>query len=236
MPCLTALIVGIAIALYWQKRSEPYDGDSVDYIAMANGHIAEVRQPYTGRVLRPAVAGFVARTTGLSIDISFFATQVVSLAILVSAGLSLIMRHIRSAEFAVSIVLSPMLLSMFRDIYMPDCMNAALLALFLLLLTKREWWYALPFLFLAQVTRESTILLTFVLVLVAGYKRKWKVVGAAVLATLLGIGVVAGVAHRGLKNIHEMNTLVYMAGHLPFNFFTNYCGVRIWTDTNKHNV
>src|SRR4051794_24502340 len=92
VPLLTLLIVGLAIAYYWQIRSQPFDGDKPHYVAIANGRIAEVRQPFTSRVLNPAVVGFVARTTGMSLDTAFFVTNVVSLAVLVSAGLSLILR------------------------------------------------------------------------------------------------------------------------------------------------
>src|SRR5262245_43158261 len=134
VPLLTVLIVGLAIAYSWLMRSQPFDGDSKHYIAIANGHIDEVQQPFTARVLRPVLAGFVAKATGLTIDQSFFVTNVVNLAVLVSAGLSLVWRHIRSWGFAVAIVLSPNLLSLFREIYMPDCMHAALAAVFFLAL------------------------------------------------------------------------------------------------------
>jgi hypothetical protein len=155
--------------------------------------------------------------------------------VLVSAGLSLILRHIRSWGFAVAIVLSPMLVTMFREIYMPDCMHAALVAVFFLLLVRGAWWWALPLLFFAQVTRESTVLLTFVLVLVAGYHRKWKLAGAAILVTLLAMVVVGRVTHQSQKSIHGTNTLVYMVGKVPFNFFTNVCGLRMWTNTHAKN-
>lgn len=235
VPLLTVLIVALAIVYSWLVRSQPYDGDTKHYVAMADGHIDDVRQPFTARVLRPAFAGFVAKTTGLTIDQSFFVTNVASLAVLVSAGLTLIMRHIRSWAFATAIVLSPMLVSMFREIYMPDCMNAALLAVFFLLLARGAWVWALPLLFLAQITRESTILLTFVLFLVAGYQRKWKLAVSAVLVTVLAMVVVGRVTSQSQKSIHETNTLVYMVGKVPFNFLTNVCGLRMWTNTHAKN-
>ena len=42
-------------------------------------------------------------------------------------------------------------------------------------------------------------------------------------------------ASAGQSNIHETNTLIYLAGKLPFNFFTNVCDVRLWTITHANN-
>ncbi len=235
VPLLTFLIVGLAIAYFWQMRAQPYDGDTEHYIAIANGHIAEVRQPFTSRVLNPAVAGFLARTTGMSLDAAFFVTNVVSLAILVSAGLSLILAHVKSLRLATALVLTPMVFHLFREIYMPDCMHAALAAVFFLLLARGAWWCAVPLLFLMQVTRESTVLLAVILVIVAAFHRNWKFAGAAILFTGLGMGVVSHAAHQGLGNIHEMSTLTYLVAKVPFNFVSNVTGMRMWTDTHAKN-
>ena len=233
--CLTALIVGVAIAYFWCVRSQDYDGDSGHYIAIAEGRVAEVRQPFTSRVLHPAVAGFVSRTTGLSLDAAFFLMNVISLAVLVSAGMIFILGRIRSLRLAMAILLTPMTLFLFREIYMPDCMHAALAAVFFLLLARGAWLYAVPLLFLMQVTRESTILLTFFVVLAAAYQGKWKLAVTAILFTALGMGVVSRAAHRGLGNIHESNTLVYLVAKVPFNLVTNITGLRTWTDTHAKN-
>jgi hypothetical protein len=232
VPLLTLLIVGLAIVFYWHTRSRPFDVDSPHYIKIAEGRIAEVRKPFTARILQPAIAGFIARTTGLAIESSFFVTNLACLAALVSAGLVLIRQHVRSIGFALAIVLCPMTLMLFREIYMPDCMHAALVAVFFLLLSRGAWWYAVPLLFVMQVTRDSTVLLTFVLVLVGAYHRKWGLIGAALLATVLGIVVVGRVASHGQSNIHEQNTIMYLVGKVPFNVLTNVCGIRMWSDTH----
>ena len=235
VPLWTLLIVGLAIAYYWLMRSQPFDGDTEHYIAIANGHIAEVRQPFTSRVLHPAIVGFLSRTTGMSVDAAFFVTSVVSLAVLVSCGLSLILKQVRSLRFAAAIVLTPMVFHLFREIYMPDGMHAALAAVFFLLVAHGAWWCAVPLLFLMQVTRESTVLLTFFLVLSTAYHRMWKFAAAAIVFTLLGMGVVSHAAHQGLGNIHESNELVYLVGKVPFNLITNVTGIRMWTNTHAKN-
>ena len=56
-------------------------------------------------------------------------------------------------------MLSPLPLFIFRDIRMPLCLHAALVAVFLLVLECGRWWYAMPVLFLLQVARESRVLL-----------------------------------------------------------------------------
>jgi hypothetical protein len=154
---------------------------------------------------------------------------------LVSAGLTLVLGHIRSVGLALAIVLCPMTLLLFREIYMPDCMHAALVAVFFLLLARKGWWYAVPLLFFMQLTRDSTVLLTFAIVLVGAYHRMWKMAVTAILVTVLGIFVVGRVASEGRPNIHDSNTLVYLVGKVPFNFLTNVCGLKMWTNTHAKN-
>lgn len=229
------LVVAIALAYFWQLCSQPYDTDSPYYIKIAEGRIAEVKKPFTARLLQPAIAGCLSRRTGLSLDTSFLLTNTVCLAALVAASLSVMLRYVRSIALALAIVLCPMTLGLFRDIYMPDCMHAALVAVFFWVLVRRAWWWAVPLLFFMQITRDSTVLLTFVLVLVAAYDRKWIMAIASILVTALGIGVVSHFASAGQSNIHETNTLVYLIGKVPFNFFTNVCGIRLWTITHAKN-
>jgi hypothetical protein len=128
-----------------------------------------------------------------------------------------------------------MTLFLFREMYVPDCMHAALAAVFFLLLSRGAWLYAVPLLFLMQVTRESTMLLTFFLVVVAAYQGNWKLAGMAILFTVLGMGVVSRAAHKGLGNIHESNTLVYLIAKVPYNLVPNITGFRTWSDTHARN-
>jgi hypothetical protein len=90
-------------------------------------------------------------------------------------------------------------------------------------------------LFLLQVTRESTLLLTFMVVVVTVYHRKWKLAVAAVLITVLGMGVVSRYAGDGKSNIHGASTLVYFVGKVPLNALPNVFGIRIWTNTHAAN-
>jgi hypothetical protein len=233
--CLTVLIVAVAIGYWGLMRSQPYDGDSGHYIAMAEGRVSEVHKPFTARVLHPALAGFLSRMTGLSVDASFFVTNVVGLAVLVSAGLSLILRQVPSLRLATAIVLAPLILLAFREIYMPDIMHAAIAAVFFLLLARGALWYAVPLLFFMQVTRESTLLLTFFVFLVAAYHRKFWFAAAAIVVTLLGMGVVSRVAGEGQGNVHGASTLVYFVGKVPLNALPNLFGVRIWTNSHAKN-
>jgi hypothetical protein len=235
VPCLTLLTVAVGIAYAWQMRSQPFDGDSQHYIAIASGHIAEVHKPFTMRLLHPAVAGLLSRTTGVEVETAFFLTNVVSLAVLAGVGLTLVLGQIRSLGLAAAIVLCPMILFRFRETYMPDCFHAAIAAVFFLLLVRKAWWYAMPLLFFMQVTRESTVLLSVFVVLVAAYHRNWKIAGSAILFTLLGIGVVGRYAGEGQGNVHGASSLVYFVGKVPLNVLPNVFGVRIWTNTHAKN-
>jgi hypothetical protein len=237
VPCLTVLIVGIASLYYWHVLKEPFNQpDSDAYIQMAEGHIGEVSKPFTNRVLNPAVSGFISRTTGWSIHTSFFLTNLVLTTIWVAIGLQWTIRRTGSIALALAIVLTPMTLYYAREIYGSDCVHAGLTAIFFLLIAKGLFWFAIPLLFVLQLARDSTLLLTFVFVLVSAYRRKWGFAIAAVLFTALGVGVVGQIAKQGKSNIHEQGTLVYLVGKVPFNFFTNVCGLRMWTNTHAETL
>jgi hypothetical protein len=150
-------------------------------------------------------------------------------------GLTLVLGQIRSLGLAAAIVLGPTILFRFRETYMPDCLHAAIAAVFFLLLVRNKWLYAMPLLFFMQVARESTVLLSFFVVLVAAYHRNWKMAGSAVLFTLLGIGVVGRYAGEGQGNVHGASSLVYFVGKIPLNVLPNVFGVRIWTNTHAKN-
>src|SRR5689334_6881535 len=150
LPCLTLLMVAAAVAYAWQMRSVPFDGDSQHYIDIANGDIAKVTKPFTMRLLQPVVAGQLSRTTGIKVDTAFFLTNVISIAVLTIVGLVLVLNHIRSVGLAAAIVLCPMVLSRFRETYMPDLFHAAIAAVFFLLLIRTKWLYAMPLLFFMQ--------------------------------------------------------------------------------------
>jgi hypothetical protein len=113
-------------------------------------------------------------------------------------------------------------------------MHAGLAALFFLLVSRRKWWAALPLFFLMQVTRESTVLLTFVVVLVTALQRKWRIAAGAIAYTVLGIAVVSHYAGEGKGNIHDANTLVYLVGKVPFSVVTS-TGLRAWSNTHAKN-
>jgi hypothetical protein len=235
VPCLTLVMVAVGIAYAWLMWSQPFDGDSQHYIDIANGHIAEVHKPFTMRLLHPVIAGLLSRTTGVQVETAFFLTNVVSLAVLTWVGLTLVFGQIRSLGLAAAIVLCPMVLFRFRETFMPDLLHAAIAAVFFLLLVRKKWWYAMPLLFFMQVTRESTVLLSAFVVLVAAYHRNWKIVGSAILFTLLGIGVVGRYAGEGQGNVHGASSLVYFVGKIPLNALPNVFGIRIWTNTHAKN-
>src|SRR3954451_2719216 len=130
VPGLTLLMIAVGIAYAWLLRSEPLDGDSQHYFDIASGHIAEVHKPFSMRLLHPVVAGLLSRTTGVEVETAFFLTNLVSLAVLTWVGLTLILGKIRSLGLAAAIVLGPTILFRFREIYMPDCLHAAIAAVF----------------------------------------------------------------------------------------------------------
>src|SRR4029079_13205974 len=148
VPCLTVLSLGLASLYYWHFLSEMFnEPDSAAYIKLAEGRLSEVGKPFSNRLTCPTGARLISRSTGWSLDASFFVLNFAFAAVWISLGLGWIFRRTRSYALATAIVLTPVTLLYAREIYNADCVHAALTIIFFLLLARRLWWAAIPVLF-----------------------------------------------------------------------------------------
>lgn len=229
---LLAIIVVTMGVLIAARLDSPFsfDVDSHNYVDLAEGRIRAVVKPFTNRVLHPWIAGTVARTFQLSTDLSFLIVGILALIILVTT-VTLIARSFVPHFLIPAILATPFLVDLFQDYYLPDLFHAALLGFFFLCLFHKKYWISLVVLFLLQMTRESTLLLAFIFILLTLSKGRWKISLGAITSTLLGIAVTNHLASLGQPNIHQMNDFLYLAAKVPYNFFKNTLGLIFWTDT-----
>lgn len=242
---LALFISAITVAITWHNL--PYlSDDSEHYIELAEGRAENVIKPYSNRIFHPLMVQTLATIGNISTDQSFFVWAIVALIILTLA-VSMIIRLVDLPNpliIIIAVLLTPFLLNLFKDYYLPDLFHAALLGLFFLLIACAQqvrqqcrWAIGASFLvlFLLVVTRESTILLTLSIVLISFYKSERKLAYAAIAATLVGIFAVSLAAHPGQTNIHAMNDLVYMGLKIPHNFLKNILGIQLWANTFAAN-
>ena len=227
---LILLISGVVLTAAWLDSPHPFDVDSHFYRDIAEGRISSVIKPFSYRILHPFITGLIASSLQLDTELSFLIVGILSLVILVTT-VALIARSSIPYYGIAAILVTPFLLGLFQDYYLPDLFHAALLGLFLLCLVHEKHWLSLILLFALQITRESTVLLTVVLVVLSFSRKQWKLGLGSIFVTALGIAVTGHFASRGQSNIHEISNLLYLAAKIPYNFFKNLLGLVFWTNT-----
>ena len=213
------------------------DIDSVSYRLMARCEPA--CRPYANRILHPAIAGAVNRILTANEEgcpscenISFVLIAIVSSIAFYLCVIPLI-RPIRPRWLVLPLLVSPLWWVWGGNIFLQDMFAAALTAILLLFLRRpgfRPALASLVVLFLLQVTRESTMLLSLALIALAFCHHRWRLAVGALMAMALGMVVVAYASKNALPNTNELGGGVYMVAKAIANGLRNFTGVIPWND------
>ncbi len=225
---ITMIIATATLAVTWSGI--PYHGsDSEQYIELAEGHPENTIKPFSGRILYPTlVRGF--KTIGLSTDGGFLVAALLALIMLPFALSLRVTKEVQHWFMLLPVLLSPFLMQMFRECYLPDLFHAALLGLFFAVFERARLASLLVFLMLI-LTRESTILLGASIIFLALYRSDRRLALKICLTTIVGLAAVRYAGSFGRPNIHEMNDLIYMVLKVPFNLILNVTGIQLWANT-----
>ena len=168
---LVSVVVGI---IAWLDSPYGFDVDSQHYIDIAEGRIYNVNKPFSNRILHPIVAGTIAKVAHLSTELSFLTIGILSLVVLLLAVFLVTKVASSRPTVVIAFLVTPFLVGLFQEYYLPDMFYAAILGLFFLCLGQHKLWWRLALLFLLYITRESTILLSLTVALISVYKRWWR--------------------------------------------------------------
>jgi hypothetical protein len=217
-----ALILCVGFILFPCQTS---DADA--YIALAMGN-REVPKPWGARILHPFLAGWIARTTGISLESAFLFLALVATFVI---GLLL-------AQFAYKatgnpwwslLAVHPGLLQAVGSIYLNDLFLLAVVLIFLSALSVPP--LALLFAVLAVLTREVGLVAVVIAgaILLAQGKRLY---GAGlILSGLLAWFVIIPHIASIETNLHGAPEIVYMVARSFAAFVKNFFGFQIWTDS-----
>ena len=118
---------------------------------------------------------------------------------------------------------------------LPDLWYAGLLSIFLLFLYQKHFLAAALMLFPLYLSRESTILVLFCL-LVVGWRRMSALdYGVAIVASFSGMRIVKFLASASMANREHLDPNLYLAGKVPWNFAKNVLGIPLWNNLNQGN-
>src|SRR5258708_28474058 len=111
-----------------------YVPDAGHYRLLALGQRGAVPAPFSARILGPAIAGWLGRSTGLGVDTGFLLLGVVCLVALLALIAGLLWSWRAPTAIFASIFLIPVLGGIFHAYYLPLFLHAAVLSAVLLFL------------------------------------------------------------------------------------------------------
>lgn len=209
--------------------------DTEWYLKIAQGNSGAVLQPFVVRQLGPLVCRALASVLHVSIESAFLMEGTVSLLVLLGIVGFLLLRAGVNPIMLAAVAGLTFWSELFNGLALPDLWYAALLGIFLLFLYQKRFLAAALMLFPLFLSRESTILVLFCLILVGWRRMRVAVTGVAVLASYAGMQIVKLLTAGGLSNREHLNPMLYMAGKVPWNFAKNVLGFPLWNNLNAGN-
>ena len=229
---LLAVITTVFILVINWNSLSTLSWEGTYYYALAQNGPHQIEKPYASRFLHPLLARGMADITNLDLHKSFYLLGLMSLLILTIAVTSLLNKLTHFPLLILPLLLSPASSRFISSFYHHDLFYAALLALlFLTLWQEKSWIPSFVILLALFLTRESTLLLSLCIIAVAWLKSKRRIIIPVAAASLLGLALTSYVTRSSPANVHQMNNLVYLVLKIPFNFFQNVFGVKIWLNT-----
>lgn len=199
------------------------------YIALAEGHVERVMQPFATRQLQPLLVRGLSHLTGFSVYSIFIALGVVSIVTVLTIVGGLLLRSGTPMWILIATGGCFFWADLVQGLALPDLWYAALLAIMLYALANRQTLAAVLMLFPLSLSRESTLLVLLCLLLAAW--RRLSVVERvlAFVATFAGSFITARLSANALQNQQHVPASLYLLGKIPWNFLKNIAGVTPWT-------
>jgi hypothetical protein len=226
-----AALIGVVA---WPPQSAPiFEGR--DYLHMAEGHYHSAYYYYAGRILHPLAVHGLVTMARVSYAHAFQLMAVLSLSVLIVGSEWFLLRFDRKAGwYLLPLVATPVLIMNFQFDYFPDLFHAALCVIFFLVFELNAW-VALPILTLLHITRETSILLTIVVVILSAAAGRRSLAVCAAFFGATGLAISSALVNMGLPNKHGLSTPIFDAFKLLYNFIHLF-GLVFSTDTNANVV
>ena len=205
--------------------------DSAHYIAIAQGKATTVRAPFSHRILHPFAAQLLATVAHRDLATGFSVVAYIScFALLLLVALTLRRWGVRPI-LCFPVLLTPLLLDMTLDAYLPDLFHASLMAGFFYCFGTGKKATAWVLLLAATLARETTLVLCFVILLLEWLWGRRKAALAALAAGIIGIAASWLVVSHSQPDIHGLGSFAYLALKVPYNVLKNWLGVMLWVNT-----
>jgi hypothetical protein len=229
-----ALIVIVSQITSVPDMKTAYDAE--EYIALAHGFFETTQLHFAKRVLHIWIVRGMSVLFG--IDGAFFLVGIISLLLFIYIVLTMLCCDIRyPLSLSIALIFLPYLFAMHHGLYNQIIFFAFLSSAYWFLLVRRKYVVSFLLLFLLFLTRDEAIVIAFSFIaatLIALRRNPEKTtyvvyIAAAILVTLLGLGVTAYIT-RFNTNIFGLTTPFYLVLKIPYHFVRNFLGFQIWLD------
>jgi hypothetical protein len=218
-----ALLLGLPDAVYVP--------DAGQYRLLALGQHGAVPEPFSARILGPAIAGWLGRVTDRGVDTGFLLLGIVCLIALLGLMAGLLWSWRAPLVLSAAIFLMPFWVDIFHDYYLPDLLHAALLAALLLFLLSGYTSLAFLLLFPAYLARESTLLVAVCLVFACWRRIRLRPALAGAFAILAAGLISRHYNQQAAVSVHGISGGAYILGKLIWSLFKNVLGLPLWSNT-----
>ncbi|HEY3862488.1 MAG TPA: hypothetical protein VGO59_11410 [Verrucomicrobiae bacterium] len=205
--------------------------DDQSYRAMAEGKSSQVPSPFTKRAFYPWLCRVVSRCAKLSTPVTCMMLNCAAWGLLAYSLAALLEETAGLPWLSAIFLLTPVPLESLLLGYMPELFHMALLALFFLLLLRRRQQWALAILFLAFITRESTLVLCLVCAWIAWARGERRLAWGSLLALVAGTAAGAWFVRLGAPNLHHLPDSAYLVFKVGYNFLQNVLGIALWSNS-----
>ena len=249
-PALLFACAAAALVFALWAYDAPWDIDNGSYIGLAEGNVSEVFRPYANRMLHPLIVRAVAAALGTTVDAdsgAWWVVQVAFLGCFLLGAVAVLSRSMFVAgasardnfrAFALSLLLlaSPLWCIWGKNPYIQDVPLAAFEVAFFLLLLAGRAWFALVFLFLMILTRESSVLVAMALFACALLARRRNLAMACAVVIVAALALAAWLSRESPGNLGRMGTLAYMSTKAIAAGSSNLLGLPLWTDVHAREL
>lgn len=226
----SAAVAAFAIPLGYAHGAAFVRIDSEWYLHIARGETALTMQPFASRQLEPLLVRGLAALTHAGVERLFFGLGILSLFVLLACCGWLLAKsgaHVWAFLAAGAMYFWP---ALFGGFMLPDTFSAALLAIFLFCLWRRQFLLAALMLAPMFVARESTLLVLACLLAVGWRSLRMPVKLTAFASSAFGILLVKWLTRNAMSNTEHLGAIAYMAAKAPWNFISNVLAVDPWTN------
>ena len=202
------------------------------YLRMARGDIHSIRQPFASRQLGPAVVRLFVWLLHWSVPQAFLLEGLLALLVTLAVVYALVMRSAAPRWMLLAVAVVPFWPQLYVGLVLPDLWYAGLLAIFLLLLARRNLLAAACMMFPLMLSRESTSL-TLVCLLIACWRPlRWPGRLLAFGAGLAGTLLIGRLTLHNPGNMDSVPESIYLLAKAPWNLLRNVLGIVPWSNVN----